>query len=152
MKALAILGPGRHARHLEQLRAAGLEFPVSEVDAQGGAELIAVLGGDGTIHRFLPQLLRAQLPVLILPSGSGNDFAQALGIDCVQKTVELASDFVAGSAPVRDIDLGIITDSSGAETPFCCVGGFGLDAMAAEFANKMPRWLRSRGGYLLAAG
>ena len=34
----------------------------------------------GTIHRHLPALVRLQLPVLIVPAGSGNDFARALNL------------------------------------------------------------------------
>jgi diacylglycerol kinase (ATP) len=152
MQAITILGPGRHQANLAMLRESGLEFPVSESAIRGHrAELIVVLGGDGTIHRFLPQLIRSQLPVLLLPSGSGNDFAHALGVLSVRHSVQLARDFVRGEARIRDIDVGLIADSAGSAIPFCCIGGLGLDVIAAEFANKMPRWLRSRGGYLLGA-
>ena len=44
------------------------------------ADAIVLFGGDGTLHRHLPQLVRLHLPVLIVPRGSGNDFARALGI------------------------------------------------------------------------
>ncbi|MGH9580859.1 MAG: hypothetical protein ACRD2R_07695 [Terriglobales bacterium] len=37
------------------------------------------------------------------------------------------------------------------ETLFCCVGGLGVDADANRRANAMPQWLRSQGGYALAA-
>jgi diacylglycerol kinase family enzyme len=33
---------------------------------------------------------------------------------------------------------------------FCCVGGIGLDAEIARRANRLPRWIRRRGGYLLS--
>jgi hypothetical protein len=41
--------------------------------------LILVFGGDGTIHRHLSRLVKLGLPVLVIPAGSGNDFARALG-------------------------------------------------------------------------
>ena len=43
-----------------------------------------IFGGDGTIHRHLPALVRLQLPVLVVPAGSGNDFARASAsaLDC----------------------------------------------------------------------
>ncbi|MCI0356065.1 MAG: hypothetical protein L0099_13665 [Acidobacteria bacterium] len=37
------------------------------------------------------------------------------------------------------------------ETLFCCIGGLGVDADANRRANAMPSWLRSHGGYWLAA-
>jgi len=152
MQAVAILGPGRHQRNLDLLHSAGLEFPMSEGSAQDhGVELIVVLGGDGTIHRFLPQLIRANLPVLIVPTGSGNDFARAIGIRSVQRSAQEAQSFVTGKGRSTEIDVGLIRDSEGRETPFCCVAGVGVDAVACEFANRMPRWIRSRGGYLLSA-
>jgi len=33
---------------------------------------------------------------------------------------------------------------------FCCVAGIGLDVEIARLANRLPRWLRRRGGYLLS--
>jgi len=151
MQALAILGPGRHHDDLNRLRSAGLQFPIAETSAQDTAELIVVLGGDGTIHRFLPQLIRARLPVLIVPSGSGNDFARALQIHSVRHASQLAQDLVIGKSRLAEVDVGLIRDSEGHETPFCCVAGVGVDAVACESANRLPRWMRSHGGYLLSA-
>ena len=150
MRALAILGPAAQDKDLDLLREAGLQVEHWDIsDSRAQADLAVVFGGDGTIHRFLPQLLRAKLPVLLVPCGSGNDLARALNVSSAQNAGDLARSFVAGTAPVREIDVGIITNKYGHDTPFCCVGGIGLDATAAEFANHMPRWLRGNGGYLL---
>ena len=151
MRTLAILGPGAQDSDLELLKSAGLEVEHWDIsDPQSAADLVAVLGGDGTIHRFLPQLLRAKLPVLVVPYGSGNDLARTLSIPTAQNAADLARIFAAGAATERAIDVGIIVNKYGHEIPFCCVGGVGLDTAAAEFANNMPRWLRRNGGYLLA--
>ncbi|HWY70168.1 MAG TPA: diacylglycerol kinase family protein [Terriglobales bacterium] len=150
MRALAILGPAAQDSDLDLLKSAGLQVEHWDItDSRSLADLAVVFGGDGTIHRFLPQLLRAKLPVLLVPRGSGNDLARALSISSPQIATDLARNFVAGSAMVREIDVGIVTNKYGHDTPFCCVGGVGLDATAAEFANKMPRWIRGNGGYLL---
>ena len=45
-----------------------------------GMERLIIVGGDGIIHRALPALANTTLPVGIVPSGTGNDFARALGI------------------------------------------------------------------------
>ena len=41
--------------------------------------------------------------------------------------------------------------SGSQEKFFCCVAGVGMDAEANARANRMPPWLKSRGGYVLAA-
>ncbi|MGH9545027.1 MAG: diacylglycerol/lipid kinase family protein [Terriglobales bacterium] len=128
----------------------------NEVDA------ILVLGGDGTVHRHLPQLVRLRLPVLVVPHGSGNDFARALGLHSVDDALNAWRQFASGQENVRQIDLGVISQvpspspSSTADVPdpngryFCCVGGVGLDAEVARRANRLPRLLRRHGGYLLS--
>src|SRR6185437_545367 len=148
MMAHAILGPGARDRDLRLLRSTGLVINSSkEFNCEHDVDLVIVVGGDGTIHRFLPQLILSKKPILIVPCGSGNDLARAVGIRSVAHAANLARDF-SGNTQVRQIDLGIISDSSGKETPFCCTAGFGLDAAAAKLANHMPRWLRGHGGYL----
>jgi diacylglycerol kinase (ATP) len=152
MLAHAILGPGAHEKRLQLLQSAGLAITSSShFIAESRPDLWTIIGGDGTIHRFLPDLIQSRVPVLVVPSGSGNDLARALHIHTIQVALKLAEDFAQGNARVCDIDLGVIVANSGKETPFCCTGGVGLDAIAAQFANRLPRWMRARGGYLLAA-
>jgi len=153
MIAHAILGPGARDSDLRLLRStAGLTIHASrDFTSIDDVSLFVILGGDGTMHRFLPELVRSEKPVLIVPCGSGNDLARALGIRSIADAKTLASDFVHGKGMLRDIDIGVITHSAGKETPFCCTAGVGLDASAGEFANRMPRWLRAHGGYLMAA-
>src|SRR5438067_8699392 len=110
MDALAILGPGTHDRELELLRSAGLKIIISNDLHAQTADLAVVLGGDGTIHRFLPQLLQAKLRVLLMPWGSGNDLARALDISSPQIAADLARAFVRGQGIAREIDLGIIAE------------------------------------------
>ena len=81
MRVAAILGLGSSTTHLkpfaqisDALWQLGLPANPTEADA------ILVFGGDGTVHRHLPQLVKLQLPVLVVPHGSGNDFARALDL------------------------------------------------------------------------
>jgi diacylglycerol kinase (ATP) len=152
MRAHAILGPGARQSHIELLHSAGVVVKASrQLSGVPDADLLIILGGDGTIHRFLPELILWRKPVLIAPCGSGNDLARALGIRSFSHGINLLREFVQRKATTHEIDVGIITDSSGKETPFCCTAGVGLDAAAAKLANRMPRWLRAHGGYLIAA-
>lgn len=118
-----------------------------EVDA------ILVFGGDGTVHRHLSDFVRLQLPVLVVPCGSGNDFARALGVRSIKHALAAWRTFACGSGNVRAIDLGVITalaDPAPHEHFFCCVGGVGLDADVARRANRLPAWLRASGGYVIS--
>jgi diacylglycerol kinase (ATP) len=110
-----------------------------------------IFGGDGTVHRYLPELFKRQIPALVVPRGSGNDFAKALGIANEQAALRAWNEFLKSKGKnVRAIDLGVVR-KDGQETLFCCVAGTGLDAEANARANRMPTWLRGTAGYLLAA-
>jgi diacylglycerol kinase (ATP) len=110
-----------------------------------------IFGGDGTVHRYLPELYKRQIPALVVPKGSGNDFAKALGIGNDQVAMRVWRQFhLFEGKNVTEIDLGVIKKDN-QETFFCCVAGAGLDSVANERANQMPAWLRGTAGYLMAA-
>ena len=127
----------------------GVPAPGDEVD------VILLFGGDGTIHRHLGSLVKLGLPVLVVPAGSGNDFACSLGLRRVRDSLAAWAQFCRGAKNVRAIDLGRITQLGPSEAPstgtyFCCVAGVGLDGEVARRANRLPRWLRGHGGYALS--
>jgi diacylglycerol kinase (ATP) len=119
-------------------------------------DIVLLFGGDGTIHRHLGALVNLALPVLVVPAGSGNDFACSLGLRRVRDSLAAWEQFCRGARNVRTIDLGLITAlKRGGEAPsggtyFCCVAGVGLDGEVARRANQLPRWLRGHGGYALS--
>jgi diacylglycerol kinase (ATP) len=124
------------------------------------ADVVVIFGGDGTVHRHLTRLVALRLPVLVVPCGSGNDFARALNIRSVRESLRAWRRFAAGGNNVRAIDLGMIKEVSevtelagGAPAPhyFCCVAGVGIDTEIARRANALPKWIRSHGGYALCA-
>lgn len=122
------------------------------------ADVILIFGGDGTIHRHLGQLVKLGLPVLVVPAGSGNDFARAIGLRRVKDSLAAWLRFIRGTAKIHEIDLGVIsTVSNAGEAPvppnpryFCCVASVGLDSEVARRANGLPRWLRGNGGYVVS--
>ena len=160
MRAAAIFGPGSSAKDLEPFqKSSEATWAIGLPTAPNDADAILIFGGDGTVHRYLAQLVELQLPVLVVPRGSGNDFARALKLGSIRDSLAAWRTFCSGGRNVRTIDLGVITplntDRYGAsESPapryFCCVGGVGLDAEIAGRANQLPRWLRAHGGYLLS--
>jgi diacylglycerol kinase (ATP) len=151
MRAAAILGLGCSERDLapfqEDSNAAWLiGLPASS----GEADAILIFGGDGTVHRHLAQLVQLRRPVLVVPRGSGNDFAHALGLRHVQDALAAWLKFGSAGGNIRTIDLGVITELTGAAPHkhyFCCVAGVGLDGEISRRANGLPRWLRGHGGY-----
>jgi diacylglycerol kinase (ATP) len=81
MRVAAILGLNSSTRHLQPFaRISDALWQVGLPASSTDADAVLVFGGDGTVHRHLPQLVKLQLPVLVVPHGSGNDFARALSL------------------------------------------------------------------------
>ena len=159
MRVAAILGLGCSAKDLKPFQTDNaVEWRMGMPAAGDEADVILLFGGDGTIHRHLGQLVKLGLPVLVVPAGSGNDFAHSLDLRGVRDSRAAWEKFRNGGGNVRPIDLGVISslaEAGGTPAPhsryyFCCVGGVGLDGEVARRANKLPRWLRGHGGYALS--
>lgn len=187
MRAAAILGLGCSEKDLTPFRKdSNAEWMIGLPASDDGADAVLVFGGDGTVHRHLSALVKLGVPVLMVPRGSGNDFARALGLRGASDALSAWQSFASSAGNVRAIDLGVITplgtenqavpqglkpssnkleigraealpfpvrtDLTALVGPkyFCCVGGVGLDAEVARRANRLPRWLRRRGGYVLS--
>jgi diacylglycerol kinase (ATP) len=171
MRAAAILGLGCSAKNLKPFQTGVSQRTTIEwrlgVPATGDhGDVVLLFGGDGTIHRHLGQLVKLGLPLLVVPAGSGNDFARALGLRRVRDSLAAWQKFSSGGDNVRCLDLGMITpvdvsprdvDRAGSirDSPlgahyFAGVAGIGLDGEVARRANKLPRWLRGQGGYVLS--
>jgi diacylglycerol kinase (ATP) len=160
MRAAAILGLGCSPKNLKPFETDEIiDWHIGMPAASDQADVILLFGGDGTMHRHLSQLVKLGLPVLVVPAGSGNDFARALKMRRVRDSLASWRRFCTGQNNVRLIDLGVITpqeDAGGAPAPqeyphyFCCVAGVGLDGEVSRRANALPRWLRGHGGYALS--
>lgn len=115
-----------------------------------GSRLV-VVGGDGTLNRWLPTLLARRLTVGLLPMGSGNDSARAWGLHGLPWVQALQH---ALHAPAQWVDTGRAswTDMQGArhERPFLSSLTTGFDSAVARRALQGPRWLRGMPRYLWA--
>jgi diacylglycerol kinase (ATP) len=155
MRAAVIFGLDSSEKDLRPFReSANADWLIGLPAAQSEADAILIFGGDGTIHRHLPRLVNLRLPVLVVPCGSGNDFARALQLPNKRASVKAWKEFSSGGANVCTIDLGVLTAPSEKATDrrryFCCVAGVGLDTEVAHRANQLPRWLRRHGGYVFS--
>ncbi|MGB8914329.1 MAG: acylglycerol kinase family protein, partial [Candidatus Sulfotelmatobacter sp.] len=110
MRAAAILGLGCSPKSLKPFQTdKAIEWRIGLPASSHEVDIILLFGGDGTIHRHLSQLVKLALPVLVVPAGSGNDFARALGLRSVRDSLAEWRRFCAGQNNVKEIDLGIIT-------------------------------------------
>jgi len=157
MRAAAIFGLGCSAKDLKPFQTdQNVEWRIGMPAAGDQVDIILLFGGDGTVHRHLGQLVKLGLPVLVVPAGSGNDFAHSLSLRGVRDSRTAWERFRGGVGHVQHIDLGVISILEGAGGPaasryFCCVAGVGFDGEVARRANRLPRWLRGHGGYILSA-
>src|SRR5258705_6684440 len=107
-------GQGRHeaqvAAALATLRRTDREVrvldahPVAEASracrdaVTAGAAALIVAGGDGTVHLAVQALAGTGVPLGVLPAGTGNDFAAAVGIgtDIARAAAQQADALLAG--------------------------------------------------------
>jgi diacylglycerol kinase (ATP) len=110
MRVAAILGPGASSKDLKPFQQVSEATWLTGPPATASdADAVMIFGGDGTVHRHLAVLARLQLPVLVVPCGSGNDFARALGLRRVRDSLAAWRRFALERNNVWVIDLGVIT-------------------------------------------
>ncbi len=89
-----------------------------------GARLVIAWGGDGTINEVASALAFGEVPLGIVPAGSGNGLARELGVDLQPR----ACDRRRARAPTpRAIDVGEIEGRL-----FVNIAGIGFDAYVAS--------------------
>ncbi|MGE2690291.1 diacylglycerol kinase [Mycolicibacterium pulveris] len=128
---------GRDAEHARRLVEGALE---REMDA------LVVVGGDGIISLALQVLAKTDIPLGIIPAGTGNDHAREFGIP--RKDPEAAADVVVDGT-VATVDLGRIVGADGTNTWFGTVMAAGFDSLVTDRTNRMT-WPHGRMRYNLA--
>jgi diacylglycerol kinase (ATP) len=111
-----------------------------------GTDALVVVGGDGVIADALQALAETDIPLGIVPAGTGNDHAREFGLPT--KDPVAAADIIADGW-THTIDLGRIRDAAGATKWFGTVAAAGFDSLVTDRANRM-RWPRGRMRYNLA--
>ncbi|MEO5921976.1 MAG: diacylglycerol kinase family protein [Pseudolysinimonas sp.] len=114
----------------EQLLVTARKMVKSKPDA------FVVVGGDGMVNLGANMVARTNVPLGIIPSGTGNDMARVLGIphDNTEKAIEALA--AAIQLPPRTIDVGYAKSAEG-DRYFACMMSAGFDALANERANNM---------------
>ena len=109
VRAVALLGPSAREPHIRPFEVPGVDlFIGDELDPTDQPDAALILGGDGTLHRQLGVLALKQIPTLIVPLGSANDFAHSIGIKTVEQAIAAWRRFGSAGDNTRSIDLGTI--------------------------------------------
>lgn len=122
---------------------AGTVYPThaTELARQAGLdgyELVIAVGGDGTVHEVINGLMslpEGQRPKFgVVPLGSGNDFAHALGMD---SHPEQALKQVLEGTP-KKIDLGVIEDEHGRKEYWDNTLNIGFGGSVNIYSHSLP--------------
>ena len=111
-----------------------------------GTDAFVVAGGDGVISLALQSLAHSNIPLGIIPAGTGNDHAREYGIP-VGDPAAAVDVIVAGHT--ETIDLGHIRGADGTGTWFGTIAATGFDSLVSDRVNRM-RWPHGRMRYNLA--
>jgi diacylglycerol kinase (ATP) len=111
-------------------------------------DALVVVGGDGMVNLGVNLVAETEIPLGIIPSGTGNDMARGLGIPVgdTATAVRMLERALAGEP--RRIDAGRVTSAAGIRW-FACVLSAGFDSVVTERANRMRR-PRGRARYTIA--
>jgi diacylglycerol kinase (ATP) len=119
----------------------GTVYPTHAIElarqaAEDGYELVISVGGDGTVHEVINGLMQVpadRRPRMgIVPMGTGNDFAYALGIE--RHPAEALSRIFTGQP--RRVDIGRLVDGSGRVEYWDNALGIGFDATTTIHSRR----------------
>src|SRR5205085_9235108 len=124
------------------------------VAVEGGAEVLVVVGGDGSVHETVNGLVAAgrslDAELAVFPRGTGKDFVRSLRIP---KDLGGAIE-VARNGHARTIDVGHARfhawDGSAAEAYFANFAGAGISGAIARRANASSKAAGGRVSFLWA--
>lgn len=125
-----------HGFDVRESREPGGTLRLAREAAEEGIGLIAAAGGDGTLNEVVRGIddvdALERTTVGLVPAGTGNDFADNVGIQGVSHAFS-----VLDRERTRRLDLGIADDR-----PFVnsCVGGLTAEASAATTQEMKRRW------------
>lgn len=113
--------------------------------ADGKYSIIAAYGGDGTVGEVAQSLHDTDMPMAVLPGGTGNAFARSLGIS---HELEAAARLLADpdSSEIVELDTGLVND----EWVLTSGGATGLVGRAMDRASRDEKDLMGLPAYILS--
>ena len=128
---------GTDAEHARRLVEGALER---------GMDALVVVGGDGIVSLALQVLAQTEIPLGIIPAGTGNDHSREFGIP---KSDPAAAADVVVDGRAETVDLGRIRGADGTDRWFGTVMAAGFDSLVTDRTNRMT-WPHGRMRYNLA--
>lgn len=104
------------------------------------AGVVIVVGGDGMVHLAIQELAQKDVALLLIPAGTGNDFARSLGLPLNDPLAVLNQGL---NDRASRIDLGNVNNRYFAE-----ILSTGFDSLVSERANRIR--MKSKRKYDLA--
>lgn len=129
---------GHRVTGLAAPTAAALTAELRRTVAGGGVDAVIAVGGDGMVHLAVNVLAESQVPLGIVPTGSGNDIARALGLLAAGDVVD-GRLVEALTRPPRLLDAVRITGAGAEHRWFAGVLSAGFDAAVNERGNALTR-------------
>jgi len=139
-----------HRRGVDVVAIAGTDADHARRLVEGalerGMDALVVVGGDGIVSLALQVLAQTDIPLGIVPAGTGNDHAREFGIPT--KDPEAAVDVIVDGR-TSTVDLGRIRGVDGIDRWFGTVMAAGFDSLVTDRTNRM-RWPHGRMRYNVA--
>ena len=110
---------------------AGHAADIAREEAAKGTDIVAAVGGDGTVNEVARSLTHKDTALAIVPCGSGNGLARHLCLPMdIRKAIEMIN-----ACKIESFDYGVIN-----KMPFFCTCGMGFDAfISLKFAEAGKR-------------
>ena len=109
-------------------------IPIAQRAVKEGYDVIIAMGGDGTIGAVIRGIAGSKARLGIIPAGTENDIARALGIP--EDLKEACAIIAAGNT--RKVDLGCITTKDRKNHYFFMMIAIGLTATLYPMVNDVP--------------
>ncbi len=122
------------------------------VDAMPAGSRVIIAGGDGSVQQLLPSLVAGGHTLALVPIGSGNDTARALGVAGKnwRKALEIALHAPASAMDIGEVSFTEAGGRSERRTLFISSLAAGFDASVSARAAGIPGWLTGLPRYLMA--
>ena len=136
-------------------RSRGHAVELARAAVGDAVDVIAVAGGDGTLNEVVQAYLGPDgtpspgPDLAIVPCGTGTDFAKTLGLG---GAIEEAIGRLRHGAR-RPVDLGVVRFSQAGRDEhraFVNVSSFGIGGAVDRLADRGPKWIGGRAGFLVA--
>jgi diacylglycerol kinase (ATP) len=109
-------------------------IPIAQRAVKEGYDVVIAMGGDGTIGAVIRGIAGSKARLGIIPAGTENDIARALGIP---EDLKEACAIIA-SGNTRKVDLGCITTKNEKNHYFFMMIAIGLTATLYPMVNDVP--------------